>query len=104
MVGHGGFGTTLGALLAGVPQVVVPLFADQPHNAAAGSPTSAPASPPTRRTPRACAPPSSGCSRSPPSGSPRAAIALEAQGLPPIDDAPAAVEALVAAAREERAA
>jgi UDP:flavonoid glycosyltransferase YjiC (YdhE family) len=34
MVGHGGFGTTTGALLAGVPQVVVPLFADQPYNAA----------------------------------------------------------------------
>ena len=33
MVGHGGFGTTMGALLAGVPQVVVPLFADQPYNA-----------------------------------------------------------------------
>ena len=30
VVGHGGFGTTLGTLLAGVPQVVVPLFADQP--------------------------------------------------------------------------
>jgi UDP:flavonoid glycosyltransferase YjiC (YdhE family) len=27
MVGHGGFGTTMGALAAGVPQVVVPLFA-----------------------------------------------------------------------------
>jgi UDP:flavonoid glycosyltransferase YjiC (YdhE family) len=26
MVGHGGFGTTVGALAAGVPQVVVPLF------------------------------------------------------------------------------
>lgn len=34
MVGHGGFGTTLGGLAAGVPQVVVPLFADQPDNAA----------------------------------------------------------------------
>ena len=33
MVAHGGFGTTLGALLAGVPQVVVPIFADQPYNA-----------------------------------------------------------------------
>lgn len=33
MVGHGGFGTTLLALAAGIPQVVVPLFADQPHNA-----------------------------------------------------------------------
>ena len=26
MLGHGGFGTTMGALVAGVPQVVVPLF------------------------------------------------------------------------------
>ena len=33
IVGHGGSGTTLGALAAGVPQVVVPLFADQPFNA-----------------------------------------------------------------------
>jgi UDP:flavonoid glycosyltransferase YjiC (YdhE family) len=34
VVGHGGAGTTLGALAAGVPQVVAPLFADQPSNAA----------------------------------------------------------------------
>ena len=33
VVHHGGFGTTLGALAAGVPAVVVPLFADQPYNA-----------------------------------------------------------------------
>lgn len=34
VVGHGGFGTTTGALRAGVPQVVVPLFsADQAINA-----------------------------------------------------------------------
>jgi UDP:flavonoid glycosyltransferase YjiC (YdhE family) len=32
---HGGSGTTLGALAAGVPLVIVPLFADQPYNAAA---------------------------------------------------------------------
>ena len=31
---HGGSGTTLGALAAGRPLVVVPLFADQPYNAA----------------------------------------------------------------------
>lgn len=31
---HGGSGTLLGALAMGLPQVVVPLFADQPHNAA----------------------------------------------------------------------
>ena len=30
---HGGSGSTLGAIAAGVPLVVVPLFADQPHNA-----------------------------------------------------------------------
>ena len=34
VVGHGGFGTTMMALAAGVPQVVVPLFAfDQTINA-----------------------------------------------------------------------
>jgi UDP:flavonoid glycosyltransferase YjiC (YdhE family) len=33
VVGHGGAGTTIGALAAGLPQVVVPLFADQPENA-----------------------------------------------------------------------
>ena len=34
VVGHGGSGTTLGALSAGIPLVVAPLFADQPFNAA----------------------------------------------------------------------
>lgn len=33
VVCHGGSGTTLGALAAGVPLVVTPLFADQPENA-----------------------------------------------------------------------
>jgi UDP:flavonoid glycosyltransferase YjiC (YdhE family) len=33
MVGHGGAGTTLAALAAGVPQVLLPVFADQPINA-----------------------------------------------------------------------
>jgi EryCIII-like glycosyltransferase len=33
VVSHGGSGTTLGALAAGLPLVVVPLFADQPQNA-----------------------------------------------------------------------
>jgi UDP:flavonoid glycosyltransferase YjiC (YdhE family) len=32
IVYHGGFGTTLGALAAGLPMVVVPLFGDQPQN------------------------------------------------------------------------
>ncbi|MHB1533126.1 MAG: glycosyltransferase [Acidimicrobiales bacterium] len=34
VVCHGGSGTTFGALLAGVPLVICPLFADQPKNAA----------------------------------------------------------------------
>jgi UDP:flavonoid glycosyltransferase YjiC (YdhE family) len=34
VVSHGGSGTTLGALRAGIPVVVVPLFADQPANGA----------------------------------------------------------------------
>ena len=33
MVTHGGFGTVLGGVRAGVPMVVAPLFADQPYNA-----------------------------------------------------------------------
>ncbi len=33
VVCHGGSGSTLGAIAAGLPLVVVPLFADQPHNA-----------------------------------------------------------------------
>jgi MGT family glycosyltransferase len=34
MVGHGGAGTTLAALAGGVPTVFLPVFADQPINAA----------------------------------------------------------------------
>ena len=33
MIGHAGAGSTLGALAAGVPMVLVPFFADQPFNA-----------------------------------------------------------------------
>jgi hypothetical protein len=36
IVGHGGYGATLGALAAGVPLAVLPLFADQPYNAPTG--------------------------------------------------------------------
>lgn len=35
IIHHGGSGTTLDALAAGCPQVIVPLFADQPSNAEA---------------------------------------------------------------------
>ena len=33
MVGHGGSGSTLAAMAAGIPLAVLPLFADQPENA-----------------------------------------------------------------------
>ena len=71
VVCHGGSGTTLGALAAGVPLVVAPLFADQPQNGAAW-PRSAPAASSSRATtersaarsiPPTCARRSSRCSR-----------------------------------------
>lgn len=33
VLNHGGSGTVLGGLAAGIPMVIAPLFADQPHNA-----------------------------------------------------------------------
>jgi UDP:flavonoid glycosyltransferase YjiC (YdhE family) len=41
VVHHGGSGTFLGTMAAGLPQVVVPLFADQPSNAASIAKTGA---------------------------------------------------------------
>ena len=70
MVGHGGFGTTLGALLAGVPQVVVPIFADQPYNAYADRRDRRGARRPTPRRRRRSAPRSSACSPRAPSAWP----------------------------------
>ena len=103
MVGHGGFGTTLGALLAGVPQVVVPLFADQPYNARRiadlGAGLAADAQDPASvraAVERLLAEPAFRVAAG--------RVALEAQGLPPIDAAPAALQALASAARRRRAA
>jgi len=45
---HGGSGTTLGALAAGVPMVVTPMFADQPFNAERVAATGAGLALPTR--------------------------------------------------------
>jgi UDP:flavonoid glycosyltransferase YjiC (YdhE family) len=103
MVGHGGFGTTVGALLAGVPQVVVPLFADQPYNARRiaelGAGLAADAERP--ETIRAAV------ERLLAESSFRAVaarVAREAFTLPPIDSAASALLELVHAAREQRAA
>jgi UDP:flavonoid glycosyltransferase YjiC (YdhE family) len=41
VVHHGGSGTFIGTMAAGLPQVVVPLFADQPSNAASIAKTGA---------------------------------------------------------------
>jgi hypothetical protein len=83
VVGHGGSGTTLGALAAGLPLVVVPLFADQPPNAArvaiAGAGVAAPMDGIRAGVERVLGDPSY-----------RAAaerIADEMQRLPPVDDA-----------------
>jgi UDP:flavonoid glycosyltransferase YjiC (YdhE family) len=100
MVGHGGFGTTLGALLAGLPQVVVPLFADQPYNAqriaAVGAGLATDPAGVREAVERVLAEPGF-----------RAAagrVALEAQALASIDEAPAALEALVSRERTSKAA
>jgi MGT family glycosyltransferase len=45
---HGGSGTTLGALAAGIPMVVTPMFADQPFNAERVAATGAGLALPTR--------------------------------------------------------
>jgi UDP:flavonoid glycosyltransferase YjiC (YdhE family) len=103
IVGHGGFGTTLGALLAGVPQVVVPLFADQPLNAgrveAVGAGLAADAADPAgirAAVERVLAEPSFRASA--------ARVAREAFALPPIDAVASVLAELAQAAKERRAA
>ena len=103
MIGHGGYGTTLGALLAGVPQVVVPLFADQPYNADRiadiGAGLRADAEDPASIR--------AAVQRVLGEGSFRAAagaVAREAFTLPPIEAAESALLELVQAAKERRAA
>ncbi len=96
MVGHGGFGTTVGALLAGVPQVVVPLFADQPYNAEriAGLRAGLTARSEDPASVRAAV---ERVLAEPAFRFAAGRVALEAQGLPSIDAAPAALEGLVSA-------
>ena len=96
MVGHGGFGTTMGALLAGVPQVVVPLFADQPYNAQriAGLRAGLTARSEDPASVRAAV---ERVLAEPAFRFAAGRVALEAQGLPSIDAAPAALEGLASA-------
>jgi UDP:flavonoid glycosyltransferase YjiC (YdhE family) len=103
MVGHGGFGTTLGALVAGVPQIVVPIFADQPANARRIAETGAGLVADHERpeTIREAVQQVLGDSRY---RAAAAAVAREAFALPPIEAAESALLELVHAARERRAA
>jgi UDP:flavonoid glycosyltransferase YjiC (YdhE family) len=93
----------MGALLAGVPQVVVPLFADQPSNARRiadlGAGLTAGAHDPAEiraAVERLLAEPAFRIAAG--------RVALEAQALPPVDAAPAALQALAAEGLRRRAA
>jgi UDP:flavonoid glycosyltransferase YjiC (YdhE family) len=97
MVGHGGSGSTLSALAAGIPMAVVPLFADQPLNAGRVAETGAgialDTGPPSPSSLRSAVRALLGDSRY------RARardVADEIAALPPIDDAVGALSALAA--------
>jgi len=95
MVGHGGSGSTLSALAAGVPQALVPLFVDGPANAArvaelgAGIALAGPAAvaaelePAVRRV-----------LEDPAHRAAARAVADEIAALPPVDDAVAVLQSL----------
>jgi UDP:flavonoid glycosyltransferase YjiC (YdhE family) len=101
VVCHGGYGTTVGALAAGVPLVVAPLFADQGRNAArvaaVGAGLALPMAPSIEaadvsglgeRVRRVLGDPSFGVVAR--------RVAASARALPLVDAAPAVVEALAA--------
>jgi UDP:flavonoid glycosyltransferase YjiC (YdhE family) len=92
---HGGSGTVLGALAAGVPLVVAPMFADQPFNAARVASTGAGLALPTGKAPAQEL--RRTLSQVIEEGSFRAAarrIAAEIAALPTVDEAPSEIEAL----------
>jgi len=97
MWGHGGFGTTMGALAAGVPQVVMPIFtsdqlANAEHVAAVGAGIAVPMGP------GSVAPAADGVRRllaDPSYLTAARAVATEIADLPPMSDAVAVLERLV---------
>ncbi|HVU02499.1 MAG TPA: glycosyltransferase [Polyangiaceae bacterium] len=94
---HGGSGTVIGALAAGVPMVVTPLFADQPQNAARIAAVGAGIALPTRgATAESIRRAVLSILREPPFRDRARAIAAEIADLPPIDEAGAAIERLAA--------
>ena len=89
---HGGSGSTLGAIAAGVPLVVIPLFADQPQNARRVAQVGAGLSvEPHRETPHATAAPLREAIETllgdPSYGERTRALAEELRAQPPVDDA-----------------
>jgi UDP:flavonoid glycosyltransferase YjiC (YdhE family) len=101
MVCHGGYGTIIGALAAGVPLVVAPLFADQGRNAARVAEVGTGLALPMARSIAAADVSGLGelvrrvlAERSFRDAARRVAASTEA--LPEVDDAPALLEALVA--------
>ena len=96
---HGGSGSTLGAIAAGVPLVVVPLFADQPENARRVAAVGAGLSvEPDREAPDATEDPLRSAIETvlgDPSYRERArALADELRAQPPVDDAVPLLESL----------
>ena len=96
---HGGSGSTLGALAAGLPLVVVPLFADQPENARRVAEVGAGiAVEPSREDPGATAGPLRAAIESvlgdPSYGERAGALADELRAEPPVDEAVPLLERL----------
>jgi MGT family glycosyltransferase len=97
MLGHGGFGTTMGALAAGVPQVVMPIFtSDQlsnaQHVAAVGAGIAVPMGPGSIA---AAADDVRRLLADPSYAQAARAVAAEIADLPPASDAMAVLERLV---------
>ena len=94
---HGGSGTVLGALAAGIPLVVQPMFADQPTNAervaASGAGIGLPTAPPSPETLRAAL---VKVLEQEPFRAAARKVASEMAALPLVDEAPRALERLVA--------
>ena len=103
LVFHGGYGTSVGALAHGVPMVVVPVFADQDRNArriaeiGAGIALPQPGSILAGAGPDTVAGLEEAVRRvldEPSYRRAARAVALQARALPPVDAAPAVLEAL----------
>ena len=92
MVGHGGSGSTLMALAAGVPLALVPLFVDGPTNARRVAELGAGIA--LERGPDELAGAVAELLMDPGHRAAASAVAAEIRALPPVEDAVAALEAV----------